>query len=292
MLVVAIAAVWIFWGSTFAAMRYAVGTIPPFAMASCRFLVAGAILYAICAARGKARITRDDLMRATVTGGSLLLLGNGMTAWTVQFMPSGINSLLLSCSPIWMAIIAYLWGGEKPTRVAAIGMLLGLGGLGLLAAPHSGGSLPLWPVLVAIFASVAWSFGSIYQRRVGKPGSLVLATALQMLAGGVLLAIEAAFTGEWAHVDLHAISAASLGGFVWLVLFGSLVGYSAYLYTMQAASTALASTYAYVNPIVAVLLGFVLFGERLTPLEAGASAVIIAGVALMILPRSAPAKTA
>ena len=293
-LVLAVGAVWLFWGSTMAGMRFAVATIPPYAMASTRFLLAGAILYAFAALRGNARVTRDDLIRAVVTGGSLLLLGNGLIAWTVQYLPTGINSLLISVSPIFMALVAFLWGGERPTRFAVVGMLLGFGGLALLLQPNATSGIPLWPALVTLLASVAWSFGSIYQRRTGKRGNLVLDTALQMLAGGALLGIEAALAGEWQSLDLHAVSVSSLGGVAWLLVFGSLLGYSAYVYTMNAASTALASTYAYVNPIVAVILGMLLFHERFTPIEALASAIILAGVALMMLPRSrsAPARTA
>lgn len=272
-----------------AAMRAAVETMPPFVMASSRFLLAGAILYAICVARGRARIARDDLVRGFITGAALLLLGNGMTAWTVQYLPSGVNSLLLSCAPIWMAMTAFAWGRERPTRFALAGMALGLFGLALLLQPKSGGTIALWPAIVAVLASVAWSVGSIYQRRAGTAGSLVLATALQMLCGGALIALEAAFTGEWSHLRVRTISAVSLAGFVWLVLLGSVVSYSAYLYTMRHASTALASTYAYVNPLVALVLGFVLFGERLTPVELLASAIILAGVALMMVPNRRPA---
>ena len=293
-LVGAIAAVWLLWGSTFAGMRFAVGTIPPFAMASCRFTLAGLILLAVCALRGRVRPSRADLVRAGVTGATLLLLGNGMTAWTVQYLPTGVNSLLLSVSPIWMALIAFLWYGERPTRVAVFGMLLGLAGLALLVRPTSTSAIAFWPALVAVLASVSWSFGSIYQRRM-RADDLMLAPALQMLAGGLMLGLEAAVTGQWAALDLHAVSPASLGGLAWLVVFGSLIAYSAFLYTMQNASTALASTYAYVNPVVAVILGFVLFGERLTPLEFVASAIIVVGVALMMLParpRNGPARTA
>ena len=284
-LLVAVGAVWLFWGSTFAAMRFAVATIPPFVMASCRFLLAGAILYAICALRGKVRPSRDDLVGAAITGTTLLLIGNGTTAWTVQFLPTGINSLLLSLSPVFMALIAFIWGGERPTRLAVGGMVLGFAGLALLLQPKATSAIPLWPALVALLSSISWAFGSIYQRRARKPRSLVLATALQMLVGGAFLAIEAALFGEWRSLDPHAIAAASFGGFAWLVLFGSLIAYSAYVYTMRSASTALASTYAYVNPVVAVMLGMLLFHEHFTPLEALASAVILAGVALMMVPR-------
>ncbi len=283
-LMVSVVAVWLLWGSTFAAMRYAVTTMPPFVMVSSRFLLAGALLYALCVLRGRARVSRDDLVRAGVTGATLLLLGNGTTAWTVQFLPTGINSLLLSLTPVWMALIAFAWGGERPTRFAVVGMVLGFAGLALLLQPKATSAFPLWPAIIALLASVSWAFGSMYQRRSPKSTNLLLATALQMLVGGVLLALEAALFGQWRALDVHAISAASFGGFAWLVICGSLFAYSAYLYTMQNASTALASTYAYVNPIVAVILGMLLFHERFSPLEALASAIIVIGVALMMLP--------
>ena len=290
-LLLAVAAVWLLWGSTFAAMRYTVTTIPPFVMASSRFIIAGAILYAICMVRGKARPTRDDLVRAVVTGTSLLLFGNGVTAWTVQFLPTGVNSLLLSLSPVWMAIVAFAWGGERPTRLSIVGMLLGFGGLALLLQPKATSALPLWPAVLALLSSVVWAFGSIYQRRAGPSRSLVLTTALQMLIGGVLLGLEAAVFGEWRTFDVHAIAPSAFAGMAWLIVFGSLFAYSAYLYTMQTASATLASTYAYVNPVVAVVLGMVLFHERFSPLEAVAAAVILIGVALMMVPPR-PSQTA
>jgi drug/metabolite transporter (DMT)-like permease len=165
--------------------------------------------------------------------------------------------------------------------------LLGLGGLVVLVGRNGGGSLPLWPTFLALFASISWAFGSVYQRRVGKPPDLLFATALQMLAGGVLLALEAAVFGEWQSFDPRAVSPASLGGLAWVVFFGSIVGYSAYHYTMHAAETALASTYAYVNPLVSLTLGYLLFGERLTVIQMSASAVVLFGVALMMWPERA-----
>ena len=282
-LIVAVGAVWLLWGSTFAGMRFAVQTIPPFVMTSLRFTIAGAILLAVCAVRGKLRVRRADVVRALITGTTLLLLGNGTTAWTVQYLPTGMNSLLLSVCPVWMAVIAFVWGGERPTRVAVVGMLLGIAGLAMLLQPRAG-AVPFVPALVAVLASVSWAFGSIYQRRAGRSESLVMATALQMLAGGALLGVEAAVFGQWHGFDVRAVSGASIGGMAWLIVCGSLFAYSAYLYTMHAASTAVASTYAYVNPIVAVILGIVLFHERFSPIEAASSAVILAGVALMMVP--------
>jgi drug/metabolite transporter (DMT)-like permease len=162
-------------------------------------------------------------------------------------------------------------------------MALGLVGMLLLLQPRATGGLPLAPTLLLIAASASWAFGSIYQRRAGGT-NIVLATAMQMIVGGALLGVEAAFAGQWQHLNVHAISLASLGGLAWLIVFGSLFAYSAYLWTMQNAPIALGSTYAYVNPIVSLLLGAVLFGERLTPLALVASAVIIGGVSLMMIP--------
>jgi drug/metabolite transporter (DMT)-like permease len=286
-LALAIGTVWFFWGSTFAGMHYAVATIPPFLMAAVRFSLAGALLAAFCVARGRAHLTRAGIKHAVISGAALLLLGNGIAAYTVQFLPTGINALLLSSTPIWMALIGFWWGGERPRGPAVAGMILGLAGLVVLVEPHGRGSLPLWPTLLALFGSVSWAFGSMYQRRVGKPPDVLFATALQMLAGGGLLALEAAFFGEWLSFDPRAVSPASLGGLAWLVIFGSIVGYSAYHYTMHAAETALASTYAYVNPLVSVILGYLLFGERLTLVQVSASTVVLFGVALMMWPERA-----
>jgi drug/metabolite transporter (DMT)-like permease len=206
-------------------------------------------------------------------------------------MGAGLAALLVGLQPVLTAVWISSRGGAVSRRQWT-GLLLGLAGLALLVRPTSASAIPLWPAVLAVLASVSWSFGSIYQRRAGRGGDLILATALQMLVGGLLLGLEAVATGEWRAFDPHAVSALSLGGFLWLVVFGSLIAYSAFLYTMQTASTALASTYAYVNPVVAVILGFLIFGERLTPLETAASAVIVVGVALMMLParaRVAPA---
>lgn len=285
LLIAALGAVWVFWGSTYAAIHIAIGSIPPFVMASLRFLIAGAVLWSISAVRGKGRPTLIEWRTALVTGTTLLLLGNGVTSWCLQYVPTGYSSLILSISPVWMAFFAFLATRERPTRAASIGMILGFIGLALLLAPKSSGPLPIVPTALLVLASASWGFGSIFQRR-AQSKNLMLATALQMIVGGVLIGIEASFFGEWTHFDVHAVTLASIGGFTWLILFGSLAGYTAYLWTMQNAPVALGSTYAYVNPLVALALGLVLFHEHLTPLAIVASAIILSGVALMMLPTS------
>ena len=282
-LFLAIAAVWVLWGSTYAGMHVALGSLPPFAMAAMRFTVAGLILWVIAAAFGEGRPSLATVRNALITGALLLLLGNGVMAWTVQFLPTGLNALLVSVAPIWMAAIDFAWKRRVPTRMAMIGMALGLIGMAVLLGPRSSASFPLVPAAIAVLGSVAWALGSIYQRYVVAEAPM-LATALQMFFGGLLLAIEAALTGQWQQVHLATVTPAAWLALAWLVVCGSLIGYSAYLYTIRHAPTALASTYAYVNPLVAVVLGIVLFHERLTVLEGVAGAIIVAGVALMMVP--------
>jgi drug/metabolite transporter (DMT)-like permease len=287
LLVIAIGSVWIFWGSTFAGIKYAIETIPPFAMAAMRFTIAGGLLWLFCLAIGRGRPSRADWTRSLVTGASLLLFGNGVSVWATQYIPTGMGSLLLSLSPIWMALFDFLLTRERPRPLALAGMALGLAGMALLLQPGATRGLPLVPMILLIGASASWGFGSVYQRRAGGT-NIVLATAMQMTVGGVFLGLEAALFGQWQHVDVHAISPASYGGLVWLIIFGSLVGYSAYLWTMKNAPIALGSTYAYVNPIVSLALGAMLFGEHLTPLALVASVVIIGGVSLMMIPARRP----
>ncbi len=265
-------------------MRLADATIPPFLMSGMRFATAGLLLYAWCAVSGRGRIVRGDLVRAAVSGVTLLVLGTGVMSWTVQFVPTGVSSLLISASPIWMAMIAFVWGGERPTRIAVCGMILGLVGLAYLVRPDPHLHIAFVPAIISVLGSVSWAFGSIYQRRLGPPRDFLIAAALQMIAGGLVLVIIAFISGEARTFDFAHVSVASMFGWGWLVVFGSLVGYVAYLHTMQHASTALASTYAYVNPVVAIIVGFFVFGEHLSIGEGIASMIIIAGVALMMLP--------
>ncbi len=285
---IALGSVWLLWGSTFAAIHIASATIPIYLMVAMRFTLAGAILWVVCLATGRGIPTRADWVRAFVTGSTLLLLGNAVTAWSTQYVPTGLCSLLLCLTPIWMALITFAFSRERPTRSAIAGMLLGFAGMALLLQPSVTGHLPLLPTLALIVGSMSWAFGSIYQRRYGT-ANVILSTALQMLVGGVLIGIESGLLGEWGRFDPAAVSTASLLGFGWLVVGGSLFAYSAYLWSMQHLPTSLASTYAYVNPVVALILGALLFGERLTPLAMVASGVILGGVALMMRPGPRPA---
>ncbi len=221
-----------------------------------------------------------------VLGLTLLVFGNGVTAWSLLRLPTGLASLVVSLAPVWMAAFDFAIYRKRITMAAAAGMTLGVIGLALLLDPRASGFVPMIPLVALVLASMSWAYGSIYQRRSGVVNNVLVATAMQMLVGGVLLAVQAAAFGQWSQ--FHAVTPSSLFGLGWLIVFGSLVGYSAYLWLFQNASTSLAATYAYVNPLIAVGIGVMLFHERVSPLSIVASVVIFVGVALMMLPTQAP----
>ncbi|HVA37753.1 MAG TPA: EamA family transporter [Candidatus Dormibacteraeota bacterium] len=297
LLPLSVAAVWIFWGSTYAGMRLAGETIPPLVMASVRFLIAGGVLWIAADLTGRARARREDWRAAFVGGAMLLMIGNATTAWALQYLPTGITALLLSLTPVWMALFDFMLYRGRLTWTAGLGMVLGLGGVAMLIAPSlldrgAIGAMPVLWVALAILSNVSWSLGSMLQRRLEGARSLIRSTAMQMLAGGVLIAGESILFGQVGLVRWSEISPASIGGLAWLIVFGSLVGYLAFLYVIRHAPTALASTYAYVNPLIAIILGMLLFGERLTAAEVVAGATILVGVALMMLPNRGAALAA
>ncbi|MEO6990507.1 MAG: EamA family transporter, partial [Candidatus Baltobacteraceae bacterium] len=199
--------------------------------------------------------------------------------WCLQTIPSGIGSLFFSLAPLWMAIFAAVLFGERLTLPAALGLALGFGGMAYLIAPHGAVHFPFWPTALGVFSSVAWAFGSVLQRRFAFV-DLLQASAMQMLVAAVVLAAVAIATGE--RVSAASFSPATLGALAFLVICGSVIGYSCYLYVMREAATTLASTYAYVNPVVALAIGSLLLHEALTTRTLLGAIVIVAGVALMI----------
>lgn len=279
------AAVYVLWGSTYLAMSWAIETIPPFYMAALRFLIAGAVLYAWARARGDAPPTRTHWRSAAVVGALLLVTGNGLVVWAEQRVPSGLASLLVATMPLWMVLLDWMRpAGRRPTPATIAGIALGLAGLGVLVGPGTmlghGGIDPLGAgVLVA--ASLSWAAGSLYSRRAPLPRSPFLGTAMEMLAGGAMLVVVAIAVGERAPVDPRAISLRSAASLGYLVVFGSLVGFTTYLWLLRVASPARVSTYAFVNPVVAVFLGWALASEPITPRTMVAAAVIVGAVALI-----------
>jgi len=283
-------AVYIVWGSTYLAIRYAVQTIPPFVMVGTRFIVSGVILYAWARWRGSPRPTSAQWKDATVTGALMLCCGNGAVSWAEQRVPSGIASLLVAVVPLWMVLVDWLRPrGERPRAVVVIGVIVGLVGLAVLVGPASlsgKGEVDSAGAIVLILGSLAWAAGSVFNRHGSRPDSAAMSTGLQMIGGSIALLLLGVMRGELAQLHVREISAASWAGWIYLVTFGSLVGFTAYIYLLQTVSPAKASTYAYVNPLVAVLLGWAIAGESVTVRSLGAAAIILAGVAMITISQS------
>jgi drug/metabolite transporter (DMT)-like permease len=284
--VAAFAAVYVIWGSTYLAIRFAIETIPPFLMAGLRFVLAGLLLYAWTRARGAPRPTRRQWAGAAVIGGLLLVGGNGSGVWAqLRHVPSGMVALLVATTPFWMTLIEWIRpGGVKPTGAVLAGLVVGFAGIVLLIDPQtmSGAGTDLFSMLLPVGAALLWSLGSIYSRGADLPKSPLMTTGIQMLAGGGMLLVVALAAGDWGRFDPAQVSVRSLAAFAYLVTFGALVAYTAFSWLLRHTSPARVSTYAYVNPVIAVFLGWALAGEPLTPRTLVAAAIIVGAVAIII----------
>ena len=289
-LIAAFAAVYFVWGSTYLAIRFAVETLPPLLMAGARFAIAGALLLSWSMASRKATWpTRTD-WRTGLIGGTLLLVGgNGAVVWAEQRVPSGITALLVAVVPVWMVVLDWMRPhGRRPPTLVFLGLGLGLGGLALLVGTdslHGHGSVDATGAAVLVLASLFWAAGSLYTKHAPRGSSGLNGSATQMLAGGGVLLLGAVCSGELSQLDLAHVSLRSLLGFLYLVTFGSLIGFTAYFYVLAHTTAAKASTYAYVNPVVAVFLGWALAGEPVTARTVLAAAVILSGVAIITIAR-------
>ncbi|TMI53133.1 drug/metabolite exporter YedA [Candidatus Bathyarchaeota archaeon] len=273
------------WGSTYLAIRFAIETFPPFLMAAIRFLIAGGVLYAWMRLRGASRPTRANWKAAIVVGGLLLLGGNGGVTKAEQVIPSSLAAVLITTVPIWMALLELLRKDRiVPTLHVVVGLVLGFGGVILLVGPGdlggSGGLNPLWAG-VLIFAALSWAIGSVYSRNAPLPTTPLLGSGMEMLAGGALLLAASLISKEWAGFQPGNVSFLSLVSFIYLIVFGSLVGFSSYVWLLTKTTTARVSTYAYVNPVVAVFLGYFLAAEQLTLRTLLASSVIVVAVVVI-----------
>jgi drug/metabolite transporter (DMT)-like permease len=290
----AFAAVYVLWGSTYLAIRFGIETIPPFLMAGTRHLIAGLLLYIWMRSRGTPRPSAAHWRSAAVIGGLMLLGGNGLVTWAEQRVPSGLAALIIASVPIWMAVLEGLEKRARPGGTVIAGLLLGLAGIALLVAPgRFAGNGHVDPIgaLVLLTAALCWSFGSLYSRRVPLPASTFTATAMEMIAGGTWLWIAGLLFGEGSRLHLSVISMRSAVSLVYLIFFGSLIGFTAYVWLLKATTAARVSTYAYVNPIVAVVLGTLFAGEVITTRVAIAALVIVGSVALIITSRARPARS-
>ena len=280
----ALVTLWLVWGSTYLAIAVAVETLPPFLMAGVRFVLAGVLLFAVARIQGAPLPSAGQWRSATLIGALLLLLGNGLVCWAQRWMPTGMTSLIIASTPLWMTIIAWLSGEPRPSARVLVGLALGLAGVLVLVSGRA--SDPTvdhrWVASAAVLAaSIAWALGSVWSRRLPQAASPVMAAGAQMLAGGALLLLVSFALRE--RVAWEGVRPASLLAFAYLVVVGSVVGYGCYVYLLRAASPTLVSTYAFVNPVVAVSLGALVLGEALTPRLALGAALVVPAVVLIVL---------
>lgn len=286
----ALGIVYLVWGSTYLAIRFAIETIPPLLMAGTRFLVAGAALYGWVLARGEAvRPTRGQWVAAALLGGLFFLGGNGGVTWAEQRVPSGLTSLIIATVPLWLVLLEWRrTRGARPDVLTSFGLLIGFSGVALLLSAREG---PVGTVIdpvggiVLLCATWSWATGTIYAKHVPRPPSLLQAGAMQMLAGGALLCAAGAIAGEIPKLQAAEFSARSLWSLVYLTVAGSAIAFTAYAWLIQTATPARVGTYAYVNPIVAVWLGWAFGGEAIGPRTLLAGFIVVAGVALIITAR-------
>jgi drug/metabolite transporter (DMT)-like permease len=260
-----------------------VATIPPYLMVGVRFVIAGTGLYAWVRVRGAPRPTAPQWRNAAVLGGLMLVLGIGTVSWAEQRVPSGLTALIVATVPLWLVVFHWLSGGPRPGPVGVLGIAVGFAGVGLLVQPGAHGGVDPVGAGVLCLSTISWSIGTLYGRRADLPESPLLTTGMEMLAGGVMNIAVGVAAGETARLHLAAISAASLFGLAYLIVFGSIIAYSAYTYLVSATTPARLGTYAYVNPVIAILLGWLVRGEPIGPRTLLAMAIIIGAVVLLTL---------
>ncbi|MEP6850708.1 MAG: EamA family transporter [Acidobacteriota bacterium] len=290
MLIAAFAAVYIIWGSTYLAIKYAIGTIPSFLMAGIRFSAAGVIL--LIWARlspNYQRPTKVHVRTALIVGALLLALGNGGVVIAEQYLSSSFTALLIATVPFWIVLLGWgFMGTGRPKIKVALGLLVGFAGVALLvlgspASNSEGNHNQLFGIFALTVATVGWAIGSLYGSRAQSAKPNILAAGMQMLAGGVMLLIMSVVTGEWSTFDMRAVSSTSWFALAYLIVFGALVAYTCYNWLLQNASPSAVSTYAYINPAIAVILGWSIAGESLTGVMLLGAAIIVGSVVLITL---------
>ncbi|PYK65507.1 MAG: multidrug transporter [Verrucomicrobia bacterium] len=291
-LIAAFAVLYVIWGSTYLGIRFAIESVPPFLMGGTRFLLAGAILFVVARWRGAAWPTSADWRTAFIVGACLLLCGNGGLAFAEQYIPSSLAALLVATVPLFMALLGWFAGiTGRPTPKVWFGFTLGFAGTFLLVQRRAGdvhafSSTPGLGIGVVLFSAFVWSIGSLYARKTRSATSPFMAAALQMVCGGALLTLLALGTGEASRFNPAAVTTRSLLAYAYLVLIGSLLAFTAYIWLLQICDPAKVATYAYVNPVVAIFLGWSLGGERVTSQMLLGAGLIVPAVVLVISSRT------
>jgi drug/metabolite transporter (DMT)-like permease len=288
--IAAFGAIYLVWGSTYLAIRVVVETLPPFLAGAGRFLLAGLLLGGFLAWRGVPLPTRAQWHHATVTGVLLLLGGNGLVMWAERTIPSGLTALLIALTPIWFALLDWLRpGGRRPLPKTVFGIVVGFGGVVLLVTARGTGihMTAHWPgVLALIGAGICWASGSLYSKYKPNDASPWMNSAAQMICGGMGLLLAGVVFGEAFTTDWSRVSARSMAALGYLIVFGSLIAFSAYVYVLRASTPSRVSTYAYINPMIALFLGWALLDEIVTPQMLWGTLVILAGVIVISVSRA------
>jgi len=279
----ALGAIYVIWGATYLGMEIAIESIPPFLMASIRFFIAGAILYALFRPRST-RPTLRHWIATAIVGTFLLVGGNALVAVAQTRIDTGVAALIVATFPLWIATFDFAANGRRLSPLSVVGVLVGFAGIALLIRP--GGDIDLVGALICLFAPISWTIGSLYARGARLPDSPLLGSGMEMLAGGAVLAVVGLASGE--RFDVGAVSGRSWLALAALIVFGSIVAYSCYVWLLTVAPTELVSTYAYVNPVIAVLLGAVFLNEAITAWVLLAGAAIVTSVVLIVKAQSAP----
>ncbi len=294
-IIIAFAAVYLIWGSTYLGILFAIQSIPPFLMAGVRFFSAGVIMYAVARFQSAPKPEGSTWWTALIIGACLLLGGNGGVTISEKWVPTGLAALLVATVPIYIALLGWLSGtAARPTSIVWLGLIGGFIGVGVLVGPaftRSTGNHLAWGMSILLIASLLWSIGSLYSRKAKHSSSLFVAAGQQMICGGALLILAGLGLGEYRQFDIRNVTWLSLGAFVYLVLIGALVGYTAYFYLLRHCEPAKVATYAYVNPIVAILLGTLFAGERLTLRTWIGAGLIIGSVAVVITSQQMKSRT-
>lgn len=278
----ALVALYLFWGTNFLAIRWAAEAMPPFLMMGVRSLLAGALLFGWARFRDGARPGPGQWRPAAAVGVCLFVGCHGLLAWAEQTVPSGIAALVLATIPVWMTLLDWLGGGQRPRWQGTVGLVLGVGGLFVLVEPGAARGAQAAGLLALVFSAFAWAAGSILSRRGARPANVTLASGMQLLCGGGALLAIGLLLGEGARVDSRVLAPRALLSFAYMIGISSLVGFTAYMWLLRVASPTLVGTYAFVNPVVALGAGALVAGEVLLPRALGASFVIVCGVALIV----------
>jgi len=291
----ALGTVYLLWGSTYLGIKYAIATMPPLLMGSLRFLAAGGVLYLLAIRQGdtaKDQPGTRQWLAALAIGGAMLVGGNGGVILAEQSVPTGVVALFVATAPLWMAIIDRVVFARRLPPLVIVGLVIGFGGVAFMIGSPGSGRINLFGAALALAAPLCWASGSVFTRHVKLPVRPLVAASMEMLWAGVLFGGLSLATGELGRVHWQGISRTSWLALLYLITFGSLIGFSAYVWLLRSAPLSLVSTYAYVNPVVAVVLGAIFIGESLTPRVVIAGSIILAAVALIVVARNRAAVAA